>query len=60
VSGADKEALAFGLLLIAVLFGGTGLIALQEHQRNASCAELGGIVINLKCGRFEPIEGWKP
>lgn len=60
MSRADKEALAFGLLMIAILIGGTATIAIKEHWRNTSCAELGGIVIDLKCGRFEPIDGWKP
>lgn len=60
MSKADREAAAFGLLLLAVMVCGTAAIAVKEHWRNTSCADLGGVVINLQCGRFEPIEGWKP
>ena len=55
----DKEALAFGLTLLAILIGGTTVIAVKEHQRNTACAELGGIIVDLKCGRFEAIEGYQ-
>lgn len=60
MSRTDKEALAFGLLLLTILLSGTAVIAIKEHWRNTSCAELGGIVVDLKCGHFELIEGWKP
>jgi hypothetical protein len=56
----DKEALAFGLLLLTILLVGTAVTVVKEHWRNTSCAELGGIVVDLKCGKFSVIEGWKP
>lgn len=55
MSRADKEALIFGAFLFTLFFIGTGIILFQEHQRNAACAELGGIVVDLKCGKFEVI-----
>jgi len=60
MSKADKEALAFGVLLFVILIGGMTLGALKEHWRNTSCAALGGVVVDLKCGRFEPVSGWTP
>jgi hypothetical protein len=57
---SDKGAMAFGLLIIAIMLAGVAAVSLREHWRNESCAALGGIVVGLKCGHFEVIEGWQP
>jgi len=51
----DVEAWLFGAIIAVLLVGGTILIAVEERRRNAACAELGGIIVNLKCGRFVEI-----
>lgn len=60
MSRGDKEAIVFSVVMFAAIAIGTGIVAYKEHVRNSSCAELGGIVVNLKCGKFEAIEGWEP
>ena len=60
MSKTDKEAFAFGMLMMSLLIGGTLVVAIKEHHRNSKCAELGGIIVNLECGRFEIIEAYQP